>query len=205
MTELQSSPPAAGGELQGWRDLPIRFRKLGAATPEPVVEYRLRVDEDQTAHCGQTLFCDCTNPGPITRFLMFSNRRRLRQMATRMLFVWLFSLAMGVANACALGESTQHQSTSDTVAQMGPLHHDEDEDLDHGQANCLDFCEKSSVGAPKLQTADDSLTSPGFAVLATSAFAAPASREPLRGWSPVESPHLHGRPPLRIAYQRLAL
>ncbi|MBL8346316.1 MAG: hypothetical protein JNN03_12800 [Rubrivivax sp.] len=135
---------------------------------------------------------------------MFSDRRHLRRWAAQMLLVWLFGLAMGVAHACALGESTHHHSAVGDVVKVASSHHD-DEDHDRGQANCLDFCEKSSIGAPKLKLTDDTTTNPAFPVIAAGYATTGLSWAPSRGWSPVDSPHRRSGPPLRIAYQRLAL
>jgi hypothetical protein len=86
------------------------------------------------------------------------------------------------------GQSAHHAPAAEVIAKVGSLHHDED-DHGHGKANCLDFCEKSSIGAPTLKLADDSSTSTPWPVLAPSCSLAYESWEPSRGWLPVESVH----------------
>lgn len=135
---------------------------------------------------------------------MFSDRRRLRRWAAQVLLVWLFGLAMGVANACALGESAHHRSEAETVTSL-PEHHHGDEQGDAAKVHCLDFCEKSSIGAPQLTVVDDGLTAFGFALPVSGILAVSGWTEPSVGQMVVDSPHLPGGPPPRIAFQRLAL
>lgn len=137
---------------------------------------------------------------------MFSDRRLLRRCAAQLLFVWLFGLAMGVANACALGEPVHHRSVAAVTApdDAAQKHHHGDEQGDAAKVNCLDFCEKSSIGAPQVK-AGDGLAALGFALPASavpwiSGLAEPAVRRLV-----VNSSHLPGGPPPRIAFQRLAL
>ncbi|MBI5716330.1 MAG: hypothetical protein HZC37_01430 [Burkholderiales bacterium] len=134
---------------------------------------------------------------------MFSNRRLCR-WAVRVLLVWLFGLAMGVAHACALGESTHQHSTAGDAANVSSSQHD-DEEHDLALANCLDFCEKSSVGVPKLKLIDDSSANSALPAAVPGHGTTEPAWESLRAGSPVASPHWHSGPPLRIAYRRLAL
>jgi hypothetical protein len=132
---------------------------------------------------------------------MFSDRRRLRQWAVQLLLVWLFGLAMGVAHACALGTSAHH--TVGTSAKVVAQGHD-DQNGDEKHANCLDFCEKSSIGAPKLKV--DVSVALGLAALPVADRASMiVLPPPLVGLRAAASPYLRGSPPLRIALQRLAL
>jgi hypothetical protein len=134
---------------------------------------------------------------------MFSNRRRLRRWAAQVLLVWLFGLAMGVANACALGESAHHRG--DAKAAIGIAeHHYGDERGDSTKVNCLDFCEKSSVGAPLLKIGDDGSVL-GLAMPVSATLAVCDLPEPTVGRLVVDSTHLPGGPPPRIAFQRFAL
>lgn len=96
---------------------------------------------------------------PVT---MFTDRRGLRRWTARVLCVWLFGLVMGVANACALGEPAHHRSEVATTAAADSVqkHQHGNEQGDFAELNCLDFCEKSSIGAPQLKVADDSPGSP---------------------------------------------
>lgn len=136
---------------------------------------------------------------------MFSDRRRLRRWAAQVLLVWLFGLAMGVANACALGESAHHRADA-KVATSVPEHHHGDEQGNAAKVSCLDFCEKSSIGAPQLKVVvDDGSAVLGFALPVSDTFAVSGLTEPTVGRLLVDSPHLPGGPPPRIAFQRLAL
>lgn len=138
------------------------------------------------------------------RFSMFSDRRRLRRWAAQVLLVWLFGLAMGVANACALGEPAHHRTDS-TAATGIQEHHHGGERGDAAKVNCLDFCEKSSTGAPKLKVVGDGLAALGLALPVSDTFVACGLSEPSVGRLVVDSPHLPGGPPPRIAFQRLTL
>ena len=136
--------------------------------------------------------------------IMFSDRRRLRRWAAQVLLVWLFGLAMGVANACALGDQVHHTATA-TVSHDSPQHHHGSEQGDPAQVDCLDFCERSSIAAPQLKVAGDGLGTPGLALPPSGALSVPGLTEATVGRLVVDSPHLRGGPPPRIAYQRLAL
>ena len=140
---------------------------------------------------------------------MFNNRRRLRRWTAQVLIVWLFGLAMSVANACALGESVHHRSDA---AMMGASydndsqkHHHDDEQGDTAKVDCLNFCEKSSIGAPQLKVVGDGLAAFGFALPVSHTLSVAGQAEPTVGRLLVDSPTLPGGPPPRIAFQRLAL
>jgi len=135
---------------------------------------------------------------------MFSDRRRLRRWAAQVLLVWLFGLATGVANACALGEAAYDVAT--TAANLdSQVHHHGDEHDDAAKVNCLDFCEKSSVGAPQLKAVGDGFGLLGFALPVSGILSVSGPAEPVVGRLEVDSSHLPGGPPPRIAFQRLAL
>jgi hypothetical protein len=138
---------------------------------------------------------------------MFTDRRRLRRWAARVLCVWLFGLVMGVANACALGEPAHHRSEVATTAAADSVqkHQHSNEQGDFAELNCLDFCEKSSIGAPQLKVADDSLVVLGFALPASGDWALWGWTEPSIDQLRVDSPVLPGGPPPRIAFRRLTL
>lgn len=135
---------------------------------------------------------------------MFSDRRRLRRWAAQVLLVWLFGLAMGVANACALGESAHHRADAKEATSTSEHHHG-DEQGDAAKVNCLDFCEKSSIGTPQLKVVDDGFAALGFALPVSGTLAVSSRTEPFVGQLVVDSPHLPGGPPPRIAFKRLAL
>ena len=141
------------------------------------------------------------------RVIMFSDRRRLRQWAAQVLLVWLFGLAMGVANACALGEPAHHRSEVATTpaADAVQKHEHGNEQGDLAKINCLDFCEKSSIGAPQLKVVGDGLAALGFALPVSHTLSAAGQAEPTVDRLVVDSPNLPGGPPPRIAFQRLAL
>ncbi len=135
---------------------------------------------------------------------MFTDRRRLRRWAAQVLLVWVFGLAMGIANACSLGESTHRTDTlrgAGTVASQVHGH----EDGEQSKANCLDFCEKSSIGALQLKVVGDSYAALGLALPVSGALSVIEAPEAVVGRLFVDSPHLPGGPPLRIAFPRRAL
>ncbi|MBN9203575.1 MAG: hypothetical protein J0H28_03670 [Methylibium petroleiphilum] len=141
------------------------------------------------------------------RVIMFSDRRRLRRWAAQVLLVWLFGLAMGVANACALGEQAHHRSDAATpvAADAVQKHQHGDEQGDLAKVNCLDFCEKSSLGAPQLKVVGDGLAGLGFALPVSHTLSVAGQADPTVGRLMIDSPTLPGGPPPRIAFQRLAL
>lgn len=96
--------------------------------------------------------------------------RRTKSIAKAMLFVWLFSLAVGVANACVLSESRTDARWHDRAAGSQPLHgaehapvvapaagpaaaHSADEP-DSGQQACKSFCDSEQSAVTKTRTAD---------------------------------------------------
>lgn len=140
---------------------------------------------------------------------MFRDRRRLRRWATQVLLVWLFGIATGMANACALRVAAHHHESASASA----VHHETGMSHDHGrqsqdadeQVNCLDFCEKSSVAATSLKfTLDQGGDVQSFAIL-------PSPSPGVAAWPVVASARgggvraTRGGPPPRIAFQRLAL
>jgi hypothetical protein len=138
---------------------------------------------------------------------MFSDRRRLRRWAARVLLVWLFGLAVGVANACALGEAAHHlaDAATTTATDAGLKHQHGNGKADPAKVTCLDFCEKSSISAPQLKVVGDSLVALGFALPVSHTLSVAGQTEPTVGRLAVDSPTLPGGPPPRIAFQRLAL
>jgi len=141
------------------------------------------------------------------RVIMFSDRRRLRRWAAQVLLVWLFGLAMGVANACALGEPAHHRSEVATAPASDAVqkHEHGNEQGDLAKVNCLDFCEKSSIGSPTLKVVGDDLVPLGFALPVSHALSTASRFGHSVRQLVVDSPHLPGGPPPRIAFQRLAI
>ena len=145
---------------------------------------------------------------------MFRNRRRLHRLAVLVLLAWLFGVAAGVVNACALHVADHsHEAalgaTADHHADAAHNHGNAlEDDEEGGPANCLDFCEKStvSVPAPKFKIDFDSgVDHPTF----VASLPALTVRD-LGGLSgSSESPggliNRRAGPPPRIAFMRLAL
>jgi hypothetical protein len=144
---------------------------------------------------------------PRPRLIMFNDRRRLRRWAAQLLLVWLFGLAMGVANACALGEPAHHRSDAATTAAVVAVqkHQHGNEKADPAKVNCLDFCEKSSIAAPQLKVVGDGLAALGCALPVSRTLSVAGRTEPAVDRLLVDSPTLPGGPPPRIAFHRLAL
>lgn len=138
---------------------------------------------------------------------MFTDRRRLRRWAAQVLLVWLFGVAMGVANACALGEPAHHRSDAATTAatDAGQKHHHGEEQGDAAEVNCLDFCEKSSVAASQLKVVDDGFVALGVAPPVSGPLSVASQNEQAVGRLVVDSTNLPGGQPPRIVFQRLAL
>lgn len=125
-------------------------------------------------------------------------RTALRRWALQVLVAWLFGIAAGVANACALAQLVDAESPRAAAAS-----HARQGDGDHDRANCADFCAKASFAAPKQGSGDDvPATVPACA----------APRPPVvqrlgaaaGGIGALPCPPAR-KPPLRITLQRLAL
>ena len=93
-----------------------------------------------------------------------------------------------------------------TAAPESPQKHQHgSEQGDTAKVNCLDFCEKSSLGAPQLKVVGDGLAALGFALPVSHTLSVDGQADPAVGRLMVDSPTLPGGPPPRIAFQRLAL
>jgi hypothetical protein len=108
---------------------------------------------------------------------MFITHRSVRRWAAWVVLPWLFGVAMGVANACALGGRSEsgHRGTD---AHAPPL----------GQ-----------------ETADNDFAVSSPMVRAEAAPAPSQASEPSVDQLEVDSSHLHSGPPPRIAFRRFAL
>jgi len=135
---------------------------------------------------------------------VFIDRQCVRRWAARVLLVWLFGVATGMTNACALGEPSHHR-TDATAATGSQEHHHVDERGNVGKVNCLDLCEGLSIGTPQLKGADGGFAALGFALPVLCTLSVLSSSEPVVRRLAVDSPNLPGGPPPRIAFQRLAL
>ena len=133
-------------------------------------------------------------------------RRQLRLWAARMLFVWLFGVGAGLANACLTAlptETAGGHSTHDTGAAAP--HHDGAEKSLGSPANpsCQVFCDGAGVSIPTQKAAIDDLQAYALVpqVVAT-ALPVPVL-EPVQLWVP----HRDGlrTAPIPLALLRLAL
>jgi hypothetical protein len=116
---------------------------------------------------------------------------------------------LSVANACALGKAErEHVGHGAGISAPIAAHHHSDEGAEAkaGKANCLDFCEKSSVGNPRLTVVDDGPSGATALPAAIWARLAPVvSRQSSNTAPRARPPRWRGTPPPRIAYQRWAL
>lgn len=125
-------------------------------------------------------------------------RTALRRWALQVLVAWLFGIAAGVANACALA-----QLVDDARPRAAAGAHASHDDRGHDRANCADFCAKASFSAPKQSSGDEAL-----ATVLTCAAPRPPVIQRLgpaaAGIAALPCPP-GSKPPLRITLQRLAL
>lgn len=128
---------------------------------------------------------------------MFRHRRHLHRWACRLVVLWLFGIAAGVAHACMVADLAR-TDVQQLAAAAGPA--DAASDC---TANCQNFCVKSSVSIPTVKTAGDDAGGHGLpppAVLAGLPMPdAPAAQRWTLG---LEGGHA---PPITIAFLRLAL
>ena len=141
----------------------------------------------------------------------------MRNTACVMLFVWLFALASGVANACLLEPYRVHEQGS-PLSQPAPeyaavgvtghhadgfAHDDHDSDSVPTRESCLKACDEGSQTMLKHASSFD-LVDPGLAPFVAVAWAAVmhVASEPGRA----HDFRLPERgPPIRVLYSRLAL
>lgn len=107
---------------------------------------------------------------------MFLCRRQLRRWAARVLFLWVFGVGSGFANACL---TQTHEQTDGVVSghlftalaidvhaatEAGEANHVSSQghhlagaghDESPGYSNCQDFCDKSGISIPPLKSALD--------------------------------------------------
>ena len=148
-----------------------------------------------------------------------SNMRTRRNTACAMLFVWLFALASGVANACLMephgvhdhGSPLSHPSASGTTLGLagdhaqGLAHDDDDSDRGPGPAteSCLKACSEGSQSLLKHAYSFD-FADPGLAPLVAAAWAAEVHLAPAPG-RPHDFRLPERGPPIRVLFSRLAL
>ncbi|NML16950.1 hypothetical protein [Azohydromonas caseinilytica] len=130
------------------------------------------------------------------------HHRQLRRWAALVLLAWLFGVAMSVANACALRLSGDASAALVEHAEASSHHHNDGHD-NESQANCLDFCEESSVAVSTWQAVPD-LTSLAWlpTVFITLVIPAPPS---LSARSVCAPPDVAAGPPIPITLRRLTL
>jgi hypothetical protein len=156
---------------------------------------------------------------------MFFHRRQLRRWAARVLLVWLFGVAAGVANAClapawddhgaqaSVGMQAMDSGHEDAAIPQGHDAHDgatseHSGSADHGgipgKANCQDFCQKSTVSIPPVKSALDQFDAHALAPLAIATVVPVPAFQPEQSWLPRRDGGL-APPPITIAFLRLAL
>ena len=174
---------------------------------------------------GARLLSELQRPaGLIARIQMpntpsLPNTRTRRNTACAMLFVWLFALASGVANACLLephgvhdhGPPLSHRSASGTTPGIAGDHAQglaqDDGDSDTGAApakeSCLKACDEGSQSLLKHAYSFD-FADPGLAALVAAAWAAEVHLAPASG-RPHDFRLPERGPPIRVLFSRLAL
>ena len=157
---------------------------------------------------------------------MFFHRRQLRRWAARVLLVWLFGVAAGVANAClapaldghgaqaSLGMHAMDADHDAAPMPPGPDAHDamvadHSGSADHGgipgKANCQDFCQKSTVSIPPVKSALDQHDAHALAPMAIASVVPVPAFQPEQPWLPRRDGGLATPPPITIVFLRLAL
>lgn len=157
---------------------------------------------------------------------MFFHRRQLRRWAARVLLVWLFGVAAGVANACLAPAFDDHGAQATVGMQAMDGDHDEalmlasldahgamvadhSGSADHGgmpgKANCQDFCQKSTVSIPPVKSALDQHDAHALAPMAFASVVPVPAFQPELPWLPRRDGGLAAPPPITIAFLRLAL
>ncbi len=154
---------------------------------------------------------------------MFRHRRHLHRWAARMLFLWVFGIGAGFANACLASKPANSgdvgavhlaaaHATDDHAAvssEVDPASHEEmlqagaTHDEGPGNANCQDFCDKSAISIPPLKSALDLELAVALLPPLAAAHYLVAACEPVQWWPPCRDGV--GAPPITIALLRLAL
>ena len=134
-----------------------------------------------------------------------------------MLFVWLFALASGVANACLLephgihdhGSPLAHLSATGTPPGVagnhaeGLTHDDGDSDTGPVKKSCLKACDDGSQSLLKHASSFD-VADPGLAPFVSAAWAVEVRFAPAAGRAHDFRLPERG-PPIRVLFSRLAL
>jgi hypothetical protein len=136
-----------------------------------------------------------------------NNRRSRHHTAFVVLFVWLFALAAGVANACLLEEPGTHGHDAHAAAESdghaGAVASHDHGDSHGAKSDCVKFCSDSahSPTSPDLKVVQADI---GLAPLVTLLWnsAEPIDAAPRHG---IADPPPAAGPPIRVRFSRLAL
>ena len=141
--------------------------------------------------------------------------RTKRNTALVALFVWVFALVSGAANACLIQPEKMHDHGSEAAHSSAveknhavsephvdavPEHHSEPE---KSKSQCLKVCDDSSQSLPKQQVGFD-LTHPVLVPLIAVAWIKATPEVSARGFAVVQRPPDPGLP-IRVRLSRLAL
>ena len=148
----------------------------------------------------------------------FFNSRTKCNTAFVVLWVWLFALASGAANACLIQAGDMHDQRSRAAhSQSLPAEEDhaisaihghtipdhDDSGLDASKSQCLNVCDDGSQSLTKQRVGFD-LTHPVMAPLFASAWAPATPMVSRRGLAVIQRPP-DPKLPIRVRLSRLAL
>lgn len=102
----------------------------------------------------------------------YFNVRHTRYTAIVMLFVWLMTVGIGVANACLVSDALGHHASA---AQVQSSHHEEvdEQAIASDKAVCLTVCDVQQSAVYKTEQVDDSADSQTAPVAFFSALTVP--------------------------------
>ncbi len=123
-----------------------------------------------------------------------------------MLFVWVFGIGAGLANACLTTLPTEQAGGHPPHAsEVAASHHDEADEAPGSAANpnCQVFCDRASLSIPTLKAALDDVQAHALvSQVVTTTLPVPVF-EPVQLWVPRRDGVR--APPIPIAFLRLAL
>lgn len=147
------------------------------------------------------------------------NNRTRRRTAMAMLLVWLFALASGVGNACALQNAGTHDharvdenvavassefAVGITAGHLGAVA-SHDEDSSPSKPPCLKACDEGTHSLVTKAPSGPDLPDPGFAPLVAIVWIALPSVDAAPRRDIDARPPPSSAPPARLRYCRLAL
>lgn len=150
-----------------------------------------------------------TQVAKATMVMILRRTTSTRQLAALMLFVWLFALAAGIVNACALGQAPgRHANLAlSEPAEHGHEHAGADDSAPVPAPACLKFCddERSTLNLPvKDPGSAADLLSPPQQLQPT--LLAWTSGEGLAPLAPLaQPPYRETGPPIPIRFLRLTI